>query len=93
MLPPPLQQEFLANDQTLHYFALAPAATPPNRGTAEYRRPVRPIFVLTPAEKDQVLGTLSEAERATMQKTLKLSVNCRRNNAPCACATTPSLPA
>ena len=73
ILPPPLQQEFLANDKALHYFARVdgtnqPAATPQQQNIAER---FNQFFELTPAEKQQTLGTLSEAERAQMEKTLK----------------------
>ena len=73
LLPPQLQQEFLANDKTLHYLtrvetAAPPAATPEQQRIAEQ---FNQFFELTPAEKQQTLGTLSEAERAQMQKTLQ----------------------
>ena len=73
LLPPPLQQEFLANDKTLHYFSRveptnSPAASPQQQQIAEQ---FKQFLELTPAEKQQTLGTLSEAERAQMDKTLK----------------------
>jgi hypothetical protein len=73
LLPPPLQQEFLANDKALHYFAQvettnAPAASPKQQKIAEQ---FNQFFDFTPAEKQQTLGTLSEAERAQMEKTLQ----------------------
>ena len=73
LLPPPLQQEFLANDKTLPYFAHVgtpnpPAPTPEQRKIAEE---FSQFFELTPAEKQQTLATLSEAERAQMEKTLQ----------------------
>ncbi len=71
LLPPPLQQEFLANDQALHYFALAPAVTPPNPEQQNIAGQFDQFLSFTPAEKDEVLRTLSEAERATMQQTLE----------------------
>lgn len=73
LLPPPIQQEFLANDKTLHYFARVettnqPVATPEQQKiTAQFNQ----FFELTPKEKQQTLNTLSEAERAQMEKTLK----------------------
>jgi len=73
LLPPALQQEFLANDKTLHYFTRVetptpPATTPEQQNIAEQ---FNQFFELTPAEKEQTLGTLSEAERAQMEKTLQ----------------------
>jgi hypothetical protein len=73
VLPPPLQQEFLANDQALHYFARVEGTNPP-AATAEQQQTAEQFsrfFELTPAEKRQTLGTLSEAERGQMEKTLK----------------------
>lgn len=73
LLPPPLQREFLASDQALHYFARVepanqPAATPePEAVGRQFNR----FFELTPAEKQQTLKTLSAAERAQMEKTLQ----------------------
>jgi hypothetical protein len=73
ILPPPLQQEFLADDQALHYFARVeptntPAASPEQQKIAgEFSQ----FFELTPAEKRQTLNTLSTAERAQMEKTLQ----------------------
>jgi len=73
ILPPPLQEEFLQNDQALHYFALIettnrPVATPQQQKLADqFGR----FFELTPDEKQQTLSTLSETERAQMQKTLQ----------------------
>jgi uncharacterized tellurite resistance protein B-like protein len=73
LLPPPLQQEFLANDKVLHSFAHvetanAPVASPEQQKIAEQ---FKQFFELTPAEKQQTLATLSEAERAQMQTTLQ----------------------
>jgi hypothetical protein len=72
ILPPPLQQEFLTNDQALHYFALMPAGQP--AGTAEQQKIAEAFnrfFELTPEEKSQTLDQLSDDERAAMQQTLK----------------------
>jgi len=72
ILPPPLQQEFLANDTALHYFAhietTNSAAEDPEQQkiAAQFNE----FFELTPAEKKQSLNTLSEPERAEMEKTL-----------------------
>jgi hypothetical protein len=71
LLPPPLKQEFLTNETTLHYFAQAtmpPAADSQQEKAADrFRR----FFDLTPGEKEELLGTLSAEERAQMDKTLK----------------------
>jgi hypothetical protein len=69
LLAPPLQREFLTNDQTLHYFAQPFAAStnsaaPPTAGRLEQ------FLAFTPLEKQRILGTLSEPERARMAKTL-----------------------
>jgi hypothetical protein len=72
LLPPPLQQEFLANDQTLHYFAhVAATNAPASPEQQNIAGQFSQFFELTPAEKQQTLGTLSEAERAQMEKTLQ----------------------
>jgi len=73
LLPPALQQEFLANEKALHYFAHVegtnqPTATPEQQKIAEQ---FNQFLELTPAEKQQTLSTLSTAERGQMEKTLK----------------------
>lgn len=73
LLPPPLQQEFLDNDKALHYFARVEtnnvvAATPEQRQISDQ---FNQFFEFTPKEKQQTLATLSESERAQMEKTLK----------------------
>jgi hypothetical protein len=73
VLPPPLQQEFLANDQALHYFARVETTNPP-AATAQQQKiaaQFNQFFELTPAEKKHALNTLSAAERAQMGKTLQ----------------------
>ena len=73
ILPPPLQDEILSNENALHYFAAVEPANPP-AATAEQQRiagQFNQFFELTPEEKEQTLNTLSEAERAQMQATLK----------------------
>ena len=73
LLPPPLQQEFLANDRTLLYFAQVPSSQTP-AGTPEARRlseQFNRFFEFTPREKQQTLNTLSEAEHAAMEQTLR----------------------
>ena len=73
ILPPPLQKEFLDNDRTLHYFARVEptnsvVASPEQQKTAEaFDR----FFELNRQEKQQTLNTLSAAERAAMEKTLR----------------------
>ena len=73
LLPPPLQQEFLANDKTLHYFAHIETPNPPapNPEQQKIAEQFNQFFELTLAERQQTLGLLSEAERAQMEKTLK----------------------
>ena len=71
-LAPALQQEFLDNDKTLHYFA---RVEPTNAvaSTAEQQNisaQFNQFFELTPAEKSQALNTLSAAERTAMERTL-----------------------
>jgi hypothetical protein len=72
LLPPALQKEFLDNDRTVHYFAHVEttnslAVTPEARKiSGQFEQ----FFELTEAEKQQALGTLSDAERAAMEKTL-----------------------
>ncbi len=91
-LPPQSRQEFLDNEQTLHYFShVEPTNTPLEPGgqhgsgdtaqarwqalseeerqkvTAQFNR----FFELTPDEKQKTLNTLSDAERAQMEKTLQ----------------------
>jgi hypothetical protein len=73
ILPPPVQQELLANDRTLHYFARVEttntiAVSP---GQQKISDQFNQFFELTPTEKKQTLSTLSDAERAQMEKTLK----------------------
>jgi len=73
VLPPPLKQEFLDNDKTLHYFARieptnAVGATPEQQQIADQ---FNQFFELTPGEKKLALGSLSDAERAQMDKTLE----------------------
>lgn len=71
-LPPSLQQEFLTNNSALHYFAQASSSSvsvdPRQEQIAEQ---FNQILDLKPEEKQQLLGTLSEAERGVMEKTLK----------------------
>jgi len=87
ILPPPLQREFLDNEGILHYFSHVDSTNNPSHGpsdadqvrwnalseidrrriTNEFNR----FFELTPVEKQKTLNTLSDAERAQMEKTLQ----------------------
>jgi hypothetical protein len=70
LLPPPLKEEFLTNETTLHYFAQAtmPATdSQQEKAAARFSR----FFDLTPGEKEDLLRTLSAEERMQMDKTLK----------------------
>jgi hypothetical protein len=73
LLPPALQQKYLANGHTLPYFAHVEirASSPADSGAASIASQFNQFFELTAAEKQQALSTLSEAERAEMEKTLK----------------------
>lgn len=73
ILPPPLQQELLVNDRTLHYFARVETtnSVPLSPEQQKISDQLNQFFELTPAEKQQTLGTLSETEREQMEKTLK----------------------
>lgn len=73
LLPPAVQKELLASDDALHYFAhvettnTAAASEAQQKISAQFNQ----FFELTPKEKTQTLATLSQAERAQMEKTLK----------------------
>jgi len=71
VLPAPLQQEFLANDRALHYFAHVEPTNNPSAETAKISAQFNQFFELTPAEKTATLKTLSDSERAQMEKTLQ----------------------
>jgi hypothetical protein len=87
ILPPSLQQEFLANEGTLHYFSHVDSTNglPPGPSDADQARwnalsendrrritdEFNQFFELTPVEKQKTLNTLSDAERAQMEKTLQ----------------------
>jgi hypothetical protein len=73
ILPPPLKQEFLENDRALHYFT---RIEPPGNSALDQQRQkisdqFNQFFELTPPEKQAMLNTLSDPERAQMEKTLK----------------------
>ena len=70
-LPAPLQQEFLAHDATLHYFAQPAAPVSTNTEADKIAEQFSQFFDLSDGEKQNLLGTLSEAERAQMEKTLQ----------------------
>ena len=71
LLPPSLQQEFLANDHALHYFAKVETTNTPSADAAKISEQFNRFFELTPAEKSATLTTLSDGERAQMEKTLQ----------------------
>jgi Protein of unknown function (DUF3106) len=78
ILPPPLKQEFLDNENALHYFARVDPTNQPPMPDGFYEAQRRKIaaqfnqfFELTPLEKQKALNTLSEAERKQMGKTLQ----------------------
>ncbi|HEX4350556.1 MAG TPA: DUF3106 domain-containing protein [Verrucomicrobiae bacterium] len=72
VLPPRLQQEFLANDKTLNYVAHVETPNPPSPDPQQQKiaDQVNQFFDLTPGEKRKLLGTLSDSERTQMEKTL-----------------------
>jgi len=72
LLPPGLQREFLANDKTLNYVAHVETPSPPSPDPRQQKiaDQVNQFFDLKPGEKQKLLGTLSGAERAQMEKTL-----------------------
>jgi hypothetical protein len=72
LLPPSLQQQFLASDKTLNYLAHAEPPNPMDANSQQQKITERfeQFFELKPAEKQRLLSTLSGAERAQMQKTL-----------------------
>jgi hypothetical protein len=71
VLPPPLQQEFLANDRALHYFAHVEPTNSPTPETSRISEQFNQFFELTPTEKQATLKTLSDSERAQMEQTLQ----------------------
>jgi len=73
-LPAPVQQMFLTNEHSAGYFARVAAPTNsqllPNIQIRErLAARANQLFDLTPEEKEQVLATLSDAERKQMEKT------------------------
>ncbi len=73
ILPPPFQDEILANDDALHYMTTVGTTNPPSPTVREQHitRQFNQFFELTAEEKAATLKTLSEAERAQMQATLE----------------------
>jgi hypothetical protein len=71
LLPPPLQQEFLANDRALHYFAHVETTNTVSADAAKISEQFNQFFELTPEEKTVTLTALSDSERAQMEKTLQ----------------------
>jgi hypothetical protein len=73
LLPTPIREEFLTNDQALHYFALVPSDDHP-AATAQQKKVAEQFnrfFELTAEEKEQSLNKLPEEEREQMAETLK----------------------
>lgn len=75
ILPPPLQQEFLDNERTLDYFdevgSTNNLAIFPDGQLRRIAAQVNQFFELTPEEKQITLNTLSDTDRAQMEKTLQ----------------------
>jgi hypothetical protein len=75
ILPPSLKQEFLDNERTLDYFdevgSTNNLAIFPDGELRRIAAQVNQFFELTPDEKQKTLNTLSDAERAQMEKTLQ----------------------
>jgi len=75
-IPAATQQMFLTNDQAVGYLARVDALTNVPPLPIDQRRQkmidrVNQLFDLTPNEKENVLSTLSDAERQQMEKTLE----------------------
>jgi hypothetical protein len=70
-LPAPLQQEFLAHDATLHYIAQPSAPVSTSAEADKVAEQFSQFFNLSDGEKQNLLGTLSGAERTQMEKTLQ----------------------
>lgn len=79
-IPPAVQQMFLTNDQAAGYLARVDVPTNyPVLPTVQMRQHlverINQLFDLTPAEKETVLATLSEAEQQQMRKTMEAFQN------------------
>jgi hypothetical protein len=70
-LPPSFQQEFLTNDIARNLLAQTPDASATNSQSQMIADQISQFFTLTPREKKQILGVLSEAERTQMEKTFQ----------------------
>lgn len=70
-LAPEMQKEFLTNDRAVHYFATGGTTNAVTLEQQKLSEQFNQFFELTAAEKQQALGTLSEAERSAMDKTLQ----------------------
>ncbi|HEX5220324.1 MAG TPA: DUF3106 domain-containing protein [Verrucomicrobiae bacterium] len=75
-IPAPVQQMFLTNQQAVNYLARVDATTnsapwPPLPSQEKIIDRVNQLFDLTPNEKEDVMATLSDAERQQMEKTLE----------------------
>ena len=80
LLPPPLQQMLLTNEQAVDYLIrVDPPANQPPALTEERRRRLsenfRNFIELTPTEKNDILSKLSDAEHRQMEKTLQAFEN------------------
>lgn len=71
LLPPNVKQEFLDNDKTLHYFSSGGTTNAVSAEQQKLSEQFNQFFELTAEEKELALGTLSDAERAAMEKTLQ----------------------
>lgn len=73
ILPPPLQAQLLENEKAMQYFAQVRTNNPATASVEQQHlsEQFNQFFELTPKEKAKTLGTLSEEERAVMDKTLK----------------------
>jgi len=71
ILPPPYQKEFLAHDDALRYFVQAPLPAAANAQPDKIADRLSAFLTLTPEEKKEILGRLSEPERVQMENTLK----------------------
>lgn len=72
LTPPELQREFLTNDAALHYFAQPVAVSAVTNAQPDtIARQFNQFFDFQPTEQQQLLRTLSGAEREQMETTLK----------------------
>jgi hypothetical protein len=86
ILPPALQEEFLANEGILHYFSHVDSTNSPSHGPSDAQQmrwnalseadrsritsEFNQFFDLTQVEKQKALKTLSDAEQSQIEKTL-----------------------